>query len=53
MAELPKEDLMRIAQANQRLVDVAKNLAPAAQTNDEMVCSQILTQIDTVLNIVE
>ena len=50
MAELPKEELVKIAEANTHLLDVAKNLVATAETDDK-VAGLIYAQIDTILDI--
>ena len=50
MAELPKEELVKIAEANTYLLDVAKNLVATAETDDK-VAGLIYAQIDTILDI--
>ncbi len=52
MAIIPQTDLVRIAAANERLVDVAKNLAATADNvSDSSVTSQIRVQIQAVLDV--
>lgn len=52
MAELPKEELVKIAHANQRLVGIAKQLALSSSAADKVDSSQVLAQVEAMLDAV-
>ena len=50
MAELPKEELVKIAHANQHLAGIAIKLVHASDVGDEVAASQIRTLVDAMLD---
>ena len=53
MAELPKEELVKIAHANKRLAGIAKQLAVSSSTTDKVESAQVLAQVEAMLDAVQ
>jgi hypothetical protein len=52
MAELLKEELVKIAHVNQHLVGIAKQLALSSSVADKVDSSQVLAQVEAMLDAV-